>query len=217
MRHQVGCAMASIIKFASFPEGNESRAGQGLDHYNVESFDDMGVNDDYQQEELAVRRLAATTSSSSSVASALLAASATTTSTAAVSASSTSSAAATSTTSSSNSACSATTSSASTSSNTTSSTIIISTSTSAQTLVPDKSRCPNCNDASFDSYIVGLAQANPTSKFASISWTNDTRIPVNQGIGFDEFQVEITRLFNEQDTATSNAGNFKVSGRPCFE
>ncbi|SOV09620.1 uncharacterized protein UDID_19026 [Ustilago sp. UG-2017a] len=113
----------------------ESRAGQGLDHYNVESFDDMGVNDDYQQEELAARRLAATTSSSSSVASALLAASATTTSTAAVSASSTSSAAATSTTSSSNSACSATTSSASTSSTTTSSTIIISTSTSAQTLV----------------------------------------------------------------------------------
>ncbi|SYW80124.1 uncharacterized protein UBRO2_03392 [Ustilago bromivora] len=205
MRHQVGCAMASIIKFASFPEGNESRAGQGLDHYNVESFDDMGVNDDYQQEELAVRRLAATTSSSSSVASALLAASATTTSTAAVSASSTSSAAATSTTSSSNSAYSGISPSS----------IIRRLSQNVQ--VPDKSRCPNCNDASFDSYIVGLAQANPTSKFASISWTNDTRIPVNQGIGFDEFQVEITRLFNEQDTATSNAGNFKVSGRPCFE
>ncbi|SPO31532.1 uncharacterized protein UTRI_06461_B [Ustilago trichophora] len=78
--------------------------------------------------------------------------------------------------------------------------------------VPNKSRCPNCNDANFDSYIVGLAQSNPTSRFASMSWSNDTTIPINQGVSYQDFSAELIRLFNEQNTQTTNARNFMVQG-----
>ena len=78
--------------------------------------------------------------------------------------------------------------------------------------VPNKSRCPNCNDASFDSYIVGLAQANPGSRFASMSWSNDTTIPVNQGVSYTDFSQELIRLFNQENTQTTNARNFMVQG-----
>ncbi|CDR88969.1 uncharacterized protein SPSC_06341 [Sporisorium scitamineum] len=77
---------------------------------------------------------------------------------------------------------------------------------------PDKSRCPNCDDNSFDSYIVGLAQANTGSRFASMSWSNDTTIPVNQGVSFDDFSKELVRLFAEENDNTSNARNFMVPG-----
>ncbi|CBQ71410.1 conserved hypothetical protein [Sporisorium reilianum SRZ2] len=77
---------------------------------------------------------------------------------------------------------------------------------------PNKSRCPNCNDANFDSYIVGLAQANTGSRFASMSWSNDTTIPVNQGVSFDDFSKELVRLFGEENSKTSNARNFMVQG-----
>lgn len=78
--------------------------------------------------------------------------------------------------------------------------------------VPNKSRCPNCNDDDFDSYIVGLAQANTGSRFASMSWSNDTTIPVNQGISYDAFSQELVKLFNQENTETSNAKNFMVQG-----
>ncbi|SPO30531.1 uncharacterized protein UTRI_06461 [Ustilago trichophora] len=78
--------------------------------------------------------------------------------------------------------------------------------------VPNKSRCPNCNDANFNSYIVGLAQSNPGSRFASMSWSNDTIIPVNQGVSYDDFRAELVRLFNQENTQTTNARNFMVQG-----
>ncbi|TKY87599.1 hypothetical protein EX895_003613 [Sporisorium graminicola] len=78
--------------------------------------------------------------------------------------------------------------------------------------VPNKSRCPNCDDSNFDSYIVGLAQANTGSRFASMSWSNDTIIPVNQGVSFDDFSKELIRLFNQENKETTNARNFMVHG-----
>ena len=78
--------------------------------------------------------------------------------------------------------------------------------------VPTKSRCPNCNNDNFDSYIVGLAQANPDSRFTSLSWSNDSIIPINQGVSFDAFQAEIQRLFADENQNTRNARNFLVKG-----
>ncbi|ETS60324.1 hypothetical protein PaG_05519 [Moesziomyces aphidis] len=73
-------------------------------------------------------------------------------------------------------------------------------------------RCPTCDDASFDSYIVGLAKANTGSRFASMSWSNDTTIPVNQGVSYDDFSAEVVRLFKQQNAETSNSRNFMVQG-----
>ncbi len=73
-------------------------------------------------------------------------------------------------------------------------------------------QCPTCDDTSFDSYIVGLAKANTGSRFASMSWSNDTTIPVNQGVSYDDFSLEVARLFKQQNAETSNSRNFMVQG-----
>ncbi|GAC94322.1 hypothetical protein PHSY_001893 [Pseudozyma hubeiensis SY62] len=77
---------------------------------------------------------------------------------------------------------------------------------------PNKARCPNCNDTNFDSYIVGLAQANPTARFGSTSWSNDSTIPANQGVSSQDFATEVERLFTEEDETTTNARNYMVEG-----
>lgn len=77
---------------------------------------------------------------------------------------------------------------------------------------PDTSRCPNCNDSNFDSYIVGLAQANTRARFASLSWSIDNTIPRNQGVSSDDFAKELVRLFAQQTQNTTNARNFMVQG-----
>lgn len=76
--------------------------------------------------------------------------------------------------------------------------------------VPDKPRCPNCNDSSFDSYLPALAQANPGSRFASMSYTPDTVIPTNQGVAQTDFNNELLRLWNVENTQTSNARQLVV-------
>uniref|UniRef100_V5EVU4 Uncharacterized protein n=1 Tax=Kalmanozyma brasiliensis (strain GHG001) TaxID=1365824 RepID=V5EVU4_KALBG len=81
------------------------------------------------------------------------------------------------------------------------------------THVPDQTRCPLCDDSNFDSYIVGLAKANPAARFASVSATNDTQIPRNQPVTPDQHYLELQRLWKQMDAETINARSLVVPGQ----
>jgi hypothetical protein len=78
-------------------------------------------------------------------------------------------------------------------------------------VMPDTTRCPQCNVSDFDSFLPGYASANPNSRFTDFSFSNDSTVPVNQNVSFADFQVEVKNLFTQLN-AMNNAKSYMLQG-----
>lgn len=73
------------------------------------------------------------------------------------------------------------------------------------------SLCPACDASRFDSYLPALAAIRPNSRFAAMSFANDTILPAYLGTSFEDMSAEIVNSFTALNKA-NNAKGFIVPG-----
>ncbi|KAJ9480110.1 Glutamate synthase [Pseudozyma hubeiensis] len=79
---------------------------------------------------------------------------------------------------------------------------------------PSGSSCPDCVQGQFNSILPALAQANPRSRFAAISYSVDDFLPYYMGTSLSDFAALIKQYFiNITNTAGNMAKTFTVSGQ----